>query len=347
MLRKLALRMAAAMLLLVPALSAAKANELFVYNWSNYFPPDLIEKFEQETGIKVTLDTYASNDDLLAKLQAGAAGYDVAFPSDYMVEIMINDGLLQKIDAASMENFKHVAAPHDAPYYDPERAYSAPYMWGTTGLAYDSARVDADLEQTWKEFFEPRDSLKGQIAALNSQAEMYSAAAYYLGIDDCTEDPAEAQQILDLLKAQKPHLAMYSSTGTIDRMIAGEVVMHHMWNGAAHRVKKEKSSVNYLYPKEGVPFWADNMVVPKDAPNVENAKTFINWMLDPKNAAAASNYTGYMNAINGSSEYLDDTLKADPAVNMPPEFANRLVMSPSCSTKARELRDKVWTSLKN
>lgn len=122
--------------------------------------------------------------------------------------------------------------------------------------------------------------------------------------------------------------------------------MHHMWNGAAHRAKADRESITYVYPKEGLDVWGDHFVIPQGAPNVENARTFINWMMDPKNAAEASNYTGYMNAIAGSGEYLDESLKTDPAVNMPEEYADRLRPLLDCSTTARELRDKVWTQLK-
>lgn len=329
------------------ATQAAGAKELFLYNWSNYFPPELLEKFETDTGIKVTLDVYDSNETMLGKLQAGAAGYDVIVPSGYIIPGLIEQGLVQEIDTSELENFKNVRKPFDDPTFDPKRRYSAPYMWGTTGFTYDSARVPGgELEESWKEFFEPREALKGQIAALNDQVEVYNAAARYLGFDTCTESGEEAQKILALLEKQKPYLAMYQSDGTIDRMIAGEVIMHHQWNGASHRTKEKLPTAVYVYPKEGTGFWTDNFMVPKDAPNPENAKTFINWMLAPENAAAASNFTGYMNAIDGSGEHLDASLSEDPAVNMPPAYADRLRPSKSCSPKARELRDKVWTRLK-
>jgi spermidine/putrescine transport system substrate-binding protein len=333
--------------LLAGASGAQAQGELYLYNWSNYFPPDLLEKFEEETGVAVTLDVYDSNETMLAKLQAGAAGYDVIVPSGYMVRILIDEGLVQEIDTASMENAANMMAPHDDPPFDPGRQYSAPYMWGTTGVTYDSARVDGELEESWKEVFEPREALEGEIAMLNDEVEVYNAAAYYLGIDKCTESPEEAQRILDLLDAQKPHVKMYQSDGTIDRMIAGEVIMHHQWNGASHRTKKELPTAVYIYPKEGISFWTDNFMVPADAPNAENAKAFIDWMLKPENAAAASNFTGYMNAIKGSSEYLDDALKQDPAVNMPDAYADRLRPSQDCSVDARELRNRVWTRLKS
>ena len=326
---------------------AADANQLYLYNWSNYFPPDLLEKFEEETGISVTLDVYDSNETMLARLQAGAAGYDVVVPSDYMMEIMIEEGLVERIDAGEMENFGNITQPHDSPRQDPERAYSAPYLWGTTGFTYDSARVDGELEESWKEFFEPREQLSGQIGVLNDEVETYNAAAYYLGVFKCTEDPAEAQQILDVLQAQAPHVAMYQSDGTIDRMAAGELIMHMQFNGAAHRSKQQRESLVYVYPKEGLSFWNDNFMVPKGAPNLENAKTFINWMMAPENIAIASNYTGYMNAVRGSSEFMDESLVEDPAVNMPEEYADRLRPTEDCSVKARELRNRVWTRLRS
>lgn len=327
--------------------AANAAGEVHLYNWSNYFPPELLKKFEADTGIKATLDVYDSNESMLAKVQAGASGYDVVVPSDYMVRIMIKQGLLAEIDSSKMSNFKNVMTPHDDPPYDPGRKYSAPYMWGTTGFSYDSARVPGgQLDESWKEFFDPRPEVAGQIAALDDQVELYNAAAYYTGVDKCTEDSKDAQKILDVLLAQKPKLKLYSSDGTIERMASGEVIMHMQWNGAAHRTKMQKNTVKYVYPKEGLGLWADNFAVLKDAPNLENAKTFINWMMAPENVAIASNFTAYMNAIKGSDKYMDKELSDDPAVNMPAEYASRLRPSKECSSKARELRDKVWTKLK-
>jgi spermidine/putrescine transport system substrate-binding protein len=327
--------------------TARAAGELYFYNWSNYFPPKLIEKFEQETGIDVTLDVYDSNETLLAKLQAGAAGYDVVVPSDYMVKIMKDEGMLEKIDVASMPNFKNVAAAFANPPFDEGRAYSAPYLWGTTGFTYDSARVPGGrLEESWKSFFEPPAELSGQVAALNDEVELWNAAAYYLGIDKCTEDAKDGQKILAVLEAQKPKLAMYQSDGTIERMIAKEVIMHMQWNGASHRTKEKLPTAVYVYPKEGIGLFQDNFVVPKGARNLENAKTFINWMMAPENIAQATNFAGYMNAIQGSEEFMEAALRDDPAVNMPADKTDLLRPSRDCSAESRELRNKVWTRLK-
>jgi spermidine/putrescine transport system substrate-binding protein len=326
----------------------ASAQELHLYNWSNYFPPDLLEKFEKETGISVSIDNYASEEDLLAKLQAGGGGYDVIFPGPTTLGTMIEKGLVANIEVNKMENFKNVLEPFQTLSVDADRSYSAPYMWGTTGFTYDPAMVPGGkLEESWKELFEPREELKGNIAMLNEMSDVWNAAAYYTGVDKCTEDPAEAQKILDMLMAQKPAVKVYSNDGTIDRMSAGEVAVHMQWNGAAHRVKANKPDVVYVYPKEGVTFWTDTLAVPANAPNMEAAKQFINWMMLPENAAAASNYTGYSNAIRGSGEFLDSSLSTDPAVNMPEEFGPRLSGFKQCSPASKQLRERVWTKLKS
>jgi spermidine/putrescine transport system substrate-binding protein len=323
------------------------AGELHLYNWANYYPPELMQKFEAETGIKVSLDTYASDEDMLAKLQAGGSGFDIVFPGGQTVESLIQQGLVEKIDANTMSNFKNVLPPFQSVAGDENRDYSVPYMWGTTGFTYDSAKVPGgQLSESWKEFFEPRPELVGQLGALDSVADLYNAAAYYLGIDKCTEDPDEAQKILDLLTKQKEAVKVYATSGTIDAVVSGEVILFQHWNGAAHRTKEQLPTAVYVYPEEGTGFWTDNMMVPTGAPNLENAKTFLNWMMEPENAAIATNFSGYMNSIKGSGAYLDDSLKADPAVNMPAEYEDRLVPVKFCSPAALDLRDRVWTSLK-
>jgi spermidine/putrescine transport system substrate-binding protein len=325
--------------------AAAQSKELHLFNWSNYMPPDLLKRFEAETGIKVTLDTYDTNESMLAKLQAGGGGYDVVVPTGPTVQQMIRDGLLLKVDAGSMANFRNVKKPFDNPDFDPGRAYSVPYMWGTTGIAYDSAKTSGKLDDSWKEIFEPRSEFAGNLAMLKDMGEVFTAAAYYLGFDQCTAKPEEGQKILDLLEKQKPVVKIYTAEGSADRMGNGEVPMHHMWNGAFHRAQKKRSTLVYIYPREGVNLWGDNFAVPKGAKNVDNAKLFLNWMMDPKNAAEASNFTAYNNAIAGSDAFLDAGLREDPAVNTPEPMVVRFKPLRDCGREALDLREKVWTRL--
>ncbi|HEX2527850.1 MAG TPA: extracellular solute-binding protein [Geminicoccus sp.] len=337
----------AAVALLVGGTAGAQADTVNLYSWTNYTPPELLKKFEAETGTTVVLDVYDSNETLLAKLQAGATGYDVVVPSDYMVGTMIQADLLEPFDAKTLDGFSNVDEKFTDPWFDPGRQYSIPYMWGTTGFTYDSARVPGGkLEESWKSFFEPPEELRGQIAALNDEVELWNAAAYFTGIDVCSEDSKDAQKILAVLENQKPFLAMYQSDGAIERMTAGEVIMHHQWNGSAHRTKMNKPSVIYVYPKEGITMWQDNFVVPKGAPNKEGARKFLAWMMKPENIAQASNFTGYNNGIKGSTEFMEPALANDPAVVAPPEYADRLKPARECGEKTRELRNRVFTRLK-
>lgn len=330
----------------VPTLAMAQSKQLFLYSWANYVPPNLLKRFETETGIKVNLDVYDSNETMLAKLQAGGGGYDIVIPSDSVLSTMVKSGLLLKVEPSKMGNYKNVLAPHNRPPADQNGDYAVPYTWGSTGFTYDSAKVSGGkLTESWKEFFEPRPEVAGKIAAMANQGEMFTAAAHYLGIDTCTENPADAQKILDVLQKQKPSVKIYSSSGTIGRMAAGEVTMHHQWNGASYKSGLKLTTAVFVYPVEGMNLWSDYFVVPKGAPNSDNAKTFMNWMMEPKNAGEASNFNGYNNAIKGSDAFMDAALAASPAINPPEAMKARFRPVKDCSVKARELRDGVWTRL--
>ncbi len=325
---------------------SATAEEVFVYNWADYFPPELFDKFTEETGIRVRLDVYQSNEELAAKLQAGGTGYDVIVPGDYMVQQLAQQGLLQEIDFKTLENFPNVEGPLKFPVFDPERLYSAPYLHGSTGISYDSEKV-GELEESWSVFFDPDPALSGQIVALDDELEMYKAAAMYLDIDYCTEDPAEATRILELLEAQKPHLLMYSSGGSIERMAAREVPMHHHWANGPFRVREEAPSWRMLFPKEGVNLWADNFAIPVGAQNVEGAKAFINFMLEPENIAAATNFNGYANSIPASRDFIDESVVNDRGIYPGEDIETRYVGNRLCSVEARDLRNRVWTRVRS
>lgn len=327
--------------------SAHAEGTLHFANWSDYFPPELLKKFEKDTGIHATLDSYDSNETLLAKLKAGGGAYDVVVPSDSFIEIFVKEDLLQKLDKAQLPNLANLKKEFTTLPYDPAHDYTVPYLWGTTGYSYDSAKVPGGkLEESWKPFFEPPAELKGKVVALNSIEELYAPASYYLGIDECTEDPKEAAKIQDLLLKQKPMLAMYNSDGTIERMAAGEVSMHQQWNGAYHRAHAQRASLVYVYPKEGIRLFIDNLAIPKDATNIKEAHAFLNWMMLPENIAAASNFAKYNNGVTGSDKFMEKELFDDPAINTPADKLDRLKPFKLCSPKALQLRSKVWTKLK-
>ncbi|MFI5012340.1 MAG: extracellular solute-binding protein [Hyphomicrobiales bacterium] len=332
--------------ILAPASAQAQSKQLLLFNWSNYMPPDLLKRFEAETGIKVSLDTYDSNETMLAKLQAGGAGYDVVVPTGPTVQLMIRSDLLMKIDSSKIPNFKNMRAPFDKPEFDPTRAYTVPYMWGTTGLAYDTSKVaGGKIEESWKELFEPRPDFVGKIGMLKDVNEVLGAAAYYLGYDYCFDKPDQGQKILELLEKQKAAVKVYNSEGTVDRVAGGDVTMELMWNGAFHRAHKKLATLAYVYPREGLALWGDNLAIPKGAKNIDNALVFLNFMLDPKNAAEASNFLGYNNAVKGSEQFLDASLRDDTAVNTPEEDTTRFKPMRECPKASIDLKEKIWTRL--
>ena len=329
---------AAAMLI---SASANAAGELFIYNWTEYTPPELVEKFEKETGIKVSVDTYDSNETLLAKLQAGATGYDLVVPSQNFVPIMIKEGLIQKVAVYDLPNYKNYKDSWKKPEWDPEHEYTAPWQWGTTSFSYSDDY--SGKGESLKEFFEPSEELRGRLSVFPTPDEVVSLANIYLGIPFCSEDPKQMKKIQDLLVAQKEYVVAYNNETMSDLIASGEALMTNHWNGYSRLGRLAGSPVNYAYPKEGVVGWFDSLVVPTSAKNVENARKFMNFMMDPVNMAMLTENQGYGDAIKGTAQYYSEELKSSPEVNPPADL--NVVFAPTCSPKAQSLIDKVWTKV--
>ncbi|MFN0265235.1 extracellular solute-binding protein [Tepidamorphus sp. 3E244] len=325
----------------------AEGEVLSLYIWPNYMPPDLLRRFTEETGIRVDLDIYDSNEKMIERIADPDHGYDLVVPGDYAVELMIKTDMAEPMNVADMANVANIAAPHDAPPYDPAREFSAPYLWGTVGFSYDqSALGDFKPQDSWSMLFEVPEALKGKVGMLDDEVEVFAAAAFYLGLDPCTADEEEQTRIFNLLQRQAPNVATYDSNATITRLMSGAVGAQMQWNTSAHKVRRSLPGVTYVYPIEGLNWWQDNFVIPKGAKNAEAARTFVNWMLDPKNAAAASNFTGYMNTVKGSAELMDKVLREDDAVNMPELYASRLRSVPVCAPEVQAKRHELWTQLR-
>ena len=323
--------------------SAIAAGRLFVYNWTDYTSPDLLKKFEKETGIKVTLDTYDSNETLLAKLKAGGGGYDIAVPSHNFITIMIEEGLLHKINAPKLKGYANIADQWKSPAWDPGNVYSIPWQTGSTSFAVDTSVYKGDID-TYKILFDPPPELQGSIGMFNAPEDLISFANIYLGFDQCNENPMQMKKVLELLMKQKPHVKVYNSDGIKERLVSGDTALHQTWNGYAMRARIEKPSIQYAYSKEGVIFWMDSLVVPKGASNIDSALKFVEFMMQPENAAMQTNFARYANGISGSEAFFDKELKTAPEIVVPAGV--KAVFVPSCSQKAIKLQDKVWTKLK-
>ena len=324
-------------------LGAAKADgELFIYNWTEYTPPELIAKFEKESGIKVSVDTYDSNETLLAKLQAGATGYDIVVPSQNFVPILISEGLIQKVGVDKLPNFKNMKDKWKYPEWDPKQEYSGPWQWGTTSFSYNS-ELYSGKGASLKEFFEPSDELNGRLSVFQTPDEVISLANIYLDIPFCSEDPKQMKQIQDMLVKQKESVVAYNSETMSDLLASGEAMMTNHWSGYSLLGRRTGAPIVYAYPKEGVVGWYDSMVVPTSAKNVENAKKFMNFMMDPENMGMLTENQGYGDAVKGTAAYYSDVIKSAPEINPPADL--KVFFAPTCSPKAQSLIDRVWTKV--
>lgn len=232
-------------------------------------------------------------------------------------------------------------------YYDKGREYSAPYLYGTTGYMYDSSLLKDGEEapDSWEDYFTSDAAWNKSPGIFNDQTDGVNAALRATGGEPCSTDAKELQAAQDLLMEYKSKVQNISSDTVIDRLISGENSVAMIWNGAGHRVTTEKSSMTYVYAKEGVSSYQDNWAVPSGAENVQQALTFINWMLEPEHAAAAANYQGYDAGITGVDKLLDESLRNDPAV-MPPDDAD-IELIPTCSNATINSYSKIWESFRS
>lgn len=340
------LTMATAASIALWASGAQAGGNLFIYNWTDYTSPELIEKFEKETGIKVTIDSYDSNETLLAKLKSGATGYDIAVPSQNFVTILIEEGLIQKVNVAGMSNYGNMDPRWQKPKWDPSQEYSGPWHYGSTSFSFRADKYSGD-GSSLKEFFEPGPEISGKLGVFKTPEEVANLAYIYLGIPLCDDQSSTFKAVQKLLVGQKPHVKLYSSEGMKDRMVDGTTYMTTWWSGDSMRGRIEGqdkgAKITYAFPKEGVVGWFDSLVVPTGAKNVENAKIFINWMMKPENAGISSNFARYANGIKGSGEFMDAELKTAPEMSPPDGVPT--YFSETCGPKYTKAMDKIWTQL--
>jgi spermidine/putrescine transport system substrate-binding protein len=341
MMRRL-LHLSAAAALLLAAGGARAEGELNIFNWGDYTNPDLIAKFEKEHNVKVTLTDYDSNDTLLAKVRAGNTGFDVVVPSDYAVQILLEEGFLAKTEPNKMPNFKNIDPRWVDVYWDQGRNYSVPWQWGTTNFAVDTAVYGGDID-TLAILFDPPLELQGKINMQPEIVEVIHAGLRYLGKPLCNGNPEDLRAVNDLLQKAKPHWRTIDY-GMIDQMVSGDTAASHGWNGAAMRVREQRPTVKYAYPKEGVAGWMDNVVVLADAPNMENAKLFQNFIMDPENAALISNFAKYANGIMGSEKFMPAEFATAPEI-APPAGAPTPTFQPPCPQEVTEKYNQIWTNL--
>ncbi len=333
------------LLALLMASPAFAEGELKVYHWFEYIPQELVDKFTAETGVKVTIDTYDSNESMLASLKAGKLGqYDVAVPGDYMVQIMGAEGLLDTFTPEELPNFGNIDPKWIDVPFDPGRKSSIPYQWGTTAFSVNRDVYKGDIN-TLAMIFNPPEELKGKINVLDSQGEVLALGSIYMGIPQCSTDKQQLKALSDMLVAAKASWASFGSDTAKDVLVSGDAAAGMIYNGFSAKARAEGANVEYAYPKEGYVVWMDNMVLLKDAPNRDNALKFMNFLLQPENAAAVTNYAAYTSGVLGVEPFLDEAIKSSPETNPPATVAPGSFIQ-VCDEETQKLYDAIWINLK-
>ncbi len=305
----------------LPALSRlarAQGGVVSVYNWDTYIGPDTIDRFKEATGLDVRYDLYASNDELFARLREGNPGYDVIFPSNDYVERMKLAGMIQPLDHGRIPNAANIDPAFVDPPFDPGRAHSMPYFWGTVGIGYRASRASP---ASWADLFES-DEHAGWIALLDSTDSIYSALKH-LGHSVNTDDPAEIEAAAQVLIAAKPRIRTFAPDTGQDLLIAGEVDLCLEYNGDILQVMEEDDDLAYVVPEEGALLWEDTMCVPTGAPNPDGAHQFINFILEGEVHGAIAEFIRYPCPNAAAMAYIPEADKTDPSIYPPREVLER------------------------
>lgn len=336
----------------------AGPGELRIYNWSDYIDPALLAQFTKETGIKVTYDTFDSNEVLETKVLQGGTGYDIVVPSNHNIPRYVAAGAIQPLDKASLPGLDKLSPEvlaHMEPF-DPGEKYSVPYMQGTIGIGYNTEAVAKRLPgvkvDSWAVVFDPANLAKLKdcgVYFLDASEDMYAVALNYLGKDPNSKAPADYEAATALLMKARPYVRKFHSSEYIDALANGDICVAIGYSGdvlqAKARAEEAKNGVKIAYaiPKEGSQVWFDLFTIPKDAPNPAAAHKFIAFMLRPEIIARASNYTQYANANTAATALVDEAIRDDPNAYPTPELSKRLFVT---TTKDQDLLREVnrqWT----
>lgn len=338
------------------------STQLNLYGFSEYVPADLIAGFEQATGVKVTYETYSNNEELLAGLRAKPGYYDVLIPSDYAVEILINQNALRPLDLALIPNYNNIAPSFLSPYFDPggdtqgrrpalrNEKFSLPYQWGTTGIVYNSAKVSEPVTR-WADLWRP--DLAGHIVVIDDPRELMGLALLTLGYDKNETNPARLTEARDKLKELAPGIVAIDAATPENYLLSDEAWVGVMYNGNAAIAAQQNPDLIYVLPAEGAGIWFDNLVIPKDAPHPDAAAAFINYVLQPENSVLITREFPYSNPNDAAIDYLRTqdaalyaTYTGSLASNPSPDALAGARLVKNVSPEVSALYEQYWAEVK-
>jgi len=344
----------ASLVFALPAFAAK--DQLHLYNWNNYIAPETVKRFEEQCKCEVVQTYYSDNEELLAKLAAGAKGYDVLVPTSNAVQALIKGGQLKPLDLAATPAIKNVDPVYLNTPFDPGNKYSVPYAMSTTIIGYNDVKIkELGLPtDTWAVVFDPKylEKLKGRITVLDSSSELFAAALKYLGYSANDVDEKHWREAADVMKKAKPYWAAFNASSYIKELTVGNIWLVHGYSNDIFQANLDAVAAKRSFhivqgvPKEGAVLAVDNMVIHKSAPRPDLALKFIDFMLDGKNSAELTNLIGSGNPNTDAMKYIKPELLKYPAIFPPKELQPKLEQLKDLTPAQRRLRNRLWTEIK-
>ncbi|HEY7643324.1 MAG TPA: polyamine ABC transporter substrate-binding protein [Steroidobacteraceae bacterium] len=341
-----------------PAAPAAEEKVLNLYIWNDYLAEDTVANFEKETGIKVSVSNYGSNEELDSKLAPGNSGYDIVVPTSSFYERQIKSGYYQKLDKAALPNLKNMDPDiqQRLALHDPNNDYAVLHMWGTTGLGYNVKKIKAAMPNapvdSFDLVFDPKvvkNFQKCGVALLDSASEMFNMALVYLHKDPNSQNADDLNAAAETMMKIRPYIRYMDTQRMIADLANGEICLAVGYSGdilqARDRADENKTGAEIAYsiPKEGSIIWFDSYLIPKDAPHPKNAHLFINYMLRPEVIAAVTNFVNYPNGNAAATEHVSEDVRNDPGVYPPTEIRVKLTPDLADTEETTRIMTRLWT----
>lgn len=322
----------------------AKPQVLNIYTWTNYIPSKVLQQFSQETGVKVHLSEYDSNETMYAKLKASPqAGYDIIIPSSYFIERMTKQNMLHKIDHKKIPNIKNINPLFLYKPFDPKNEYSIPYLWGASGIAVNTDYINPKDVQNWRDLWQPQ--YKNQLMMLNDLRDIFGMALLVLGYSINDRNPEHIKQAYLELRKLLPNIKIFNSDAEQTIYIDEDATIGMGYNGDIHLTQQENPKVQFIYPQEGFTLWIDSLAITKNAPHLENAYKFINFLLRPSVAKTVILSIGYNSPNSAAIKLLPKKIQKDPTINPSPQILQHGQLESDIGS-AISIYEKYWELLK-
>jgi spermidine/putrescine transport system substrate-binding protein len=322
--------------------SRVSRPRLNVYNWSAYVAPDTISNFEQEFGVKVRYATYESNEEMLAKVVTGNSGWDIVFPTYTRIKPMLDYGLVQPLRREWLPGVNNLDPRFRTPTWDRDLRWSVPWMWFATGIVYNRDVRPAPMR--WADLWDSR--LKGRLTMLDDPEDMLGACLKKLGLSFSSTDPAELQRAKQEAIAQKPLVRAYLNAEVRDQLVSGDVLAAQLWATTAQQAIDAGPNLAFAYPGEGFPLYCDCAVILRESQRSRLAHQFLDYLLRPKVAAAAADYSRVATANGTAKDFLPEATRNSPTLYPPPSILERGEWPQTLPPDAQRLRDRIWTEIK-